>query len=158
MPPGSARGVRPLPSAQSGESLLDTFDHVVRVDRTGDRHDRVLAPVALGEEATDVVARDRADGLPLTGRLAAKWMPVEHLLGEHPVDDVLGAVVIHRQLVEDHLSLALDVCVTQRRSREHITEQVDAEVGDTTRHTAVEGRVLLGRVGVDVAADAVDRL
>ena len=99
-----------------------------------------------------------ADGLPLARRLAPERMPVEHLLGEHPVDDVLRAVVVHRQLVEDHLSLALDVAVAQRRRGEHVAEQLDAEVGDARRHAAVEGRVLLRRVGVDVAADAVDRL
>jgi hypothetical protein len=74
------------------------------------------------------------------------------------VGDVFGAVVVHRQLVEDDLTLALDIVVAQRRVGEHVAEQLDAEADVTRRHPAVVRGVLLGGEGVDVAADAVDRL
>jgi hypothetical protein len=87
--------------------------------------------IAVGEEPPDLVARDRADRAALARRLATERVPVEDLLGEHPVDDVLRAVVVHRQLVEDHLPFALDVAVAQCRRRQHVAQQLDPK--STTR-------------------------
>ena len=80
----------------------------------------------------------------------------EQLRGERAVGDVVGRVVVHRQLLEDHLAFAVDVGVAQRRADEHVAEQLDAERRVASRQPAVVRRVLLGGEGVEVAADAVD--
>ena len=77
--------------------------------------------------------------------------------GQQAVRDVLGEVVVHRQLLQDDLALVVDVAVAQRRRGEHVTEELDGQRQVLGRHPAVVRGVLLGREGVDVAADPVDR-
>jgi hypothetical protein len=72
--------------------------------------------------------------------------------------DIVGRVVVHRQLLEDHLALALDVGRPQGRPADQLAEQVDPGGRVARRHAAVVGGVLLGRVGVDVATHPIDGL
>ncbi len=79
------------------------------------------------------------------------------LLGEETLDDVVGTVVIHGDLFEDHLPLGVDVAGAQRWVGEHVTEEVDADRCVALGETAVVGGVLLGGERVDVTAVTVDR-
>ena len=80
----------------------------------------------------------------------------EQLGAEQPVGDVVGRVVVHRQLLQDDQPFAVDVGVAQRRADQHVAEQIDAEQHVPRRQPAVVRGVLLGGEGVEVAADAID--
>ena len=95
-------------------------------DVAGDAHDRVAGAVVVGMETADVVGRDRADRLAVARRVPPERMAVEDLAGERAHRHVVGRVVVHRQLLEDDLALALDVVVLHQRAGEHVAEQLDA--------------------------------
>ena len=82
-------------------------------------------------------------------------MVAEHLTSQRAQRHVVGRVVVHGQLLEDHLASPLDVLIVEQRMRQHIAEQFDTR-RVAARHPAVVGRVLLRREGVDVAADTID--
>ena len=63
----------------------------------------------------DLVTGDRGDGLLRPRDLATEWVLGEQRAGEHVVDEVVGRVVTHPDLLEDHLPLRLDLVGTQRR-------------------------------------------
>ena len=96
------------------------------------------------------------DDLGLAEHLAPEGVAGEHGLGEQLLDDVGGLVAVHEDLFEDHLALGVDLFGPQRRPAEDVAEDVEAELDVLGERPHVEGRVLLGRVGVHVAADGVD--
>ena len=140
----------------AGERRRHVGDDVVVVDVAGDGDRRRAGAVVLGEEVAHVARADRAHRRPLTGGVPAEAVVAEQLPGERPQGDVVGRVVVHRQLLQDHLALALDVGVGDQGVGQHVAEQLDAGRAVAARHPAVVRRVLLGGEGVDVAADAVD--
>ena len=129
---------------------------LVGANGAGDSDHRVTGSIVLGVEASDLVGGERDDRRPLAGRVAPERVPFEDLPGELAVHHVVGRVVVHRQLLEDHLTLAVDVAVADRGRRQHVPEQLDALDGIAGGKPAEERRVLLRREGVDVATDAVD--
>ena len=85
-------------------------------------------------------------------------MAREQRVGEHVVDEVVGRVVAHPDLFEDHLALRLDL-VGAERGRPHdvgedVEREVEVPVGDAD---VVRGDLLAGE-RVHVAADRLDRL
>ena len=83
------------------------------VDVAGDGDDRRARRVVVGEEPADVVGGDRPHRVAIAGRVPAEPVVGEQLAGERAQGDVVGRVVVHRQLLEDHLALALDVVVVE---------------------------------------------
>ena len=71
--------------------------------------------------------------------------------------DVVGVVVVHRDLVEDHVTLGLDVVGGDQRGGDHVAEHVDRERQVLVEHARVEAGVLLGGEGVELTADRVER-
>ena len=124
--PGATRGDPSVAVGQGGEGPLDVRDDLVVVDVAGDGDDHRAGAVVLGEEGGDVVARDRPHGRSLARGVAAEAVVAEHLAGERAQGDVVGRVVVHRQLLEDHLALALDVVVGELRRGQHVAEQLEA--------------------------------
>ena len=57
--------------------------------------------------------------------VASERVLAEDLLREPAVDDVVGTVVVHRQLFEDDVALVLELVGPQRRRGQHVTEQLD---------------------------------
>ena len=53
--------------------------------------------------------------VPLAGGVPAEAVVREEVLRERPQGDVVRRVVVHRQLLENHLAFALDVAVRERR-------------------------------------------
>ena len=72
------------------------------------------------------------------------------------MDDVVGVVVVHRDLVEDHVALGLDIVGVQQRVGDHVAEHVDRERQVVVEHPRVEAGVLLGGEGVELPADGVE--
>ena len=54
-------------------------------------------------------------------------VPLPEALGEELVDEVVGRVLDHLDLFEDHPLLALDVVGRERRTADEIGQQVDRE-------------------------------
>ena len=149
-------GHPPVTVGQIGKGRGDDLDDVVVVDLAGDGDDRRTGRVVVDVEPADVVGGDRAHRVAIARGVTAEPMVGEQLPRQRAQGDVVGRVVVHRQLLEDDLSLTLDVVVLQRRSGENVAQQFDARPSVASGHPAVERRVLLRREGVDVAAHAVD--
>ena len=128
---------------------------VVEVAGGGDHHvgGSVVAPV----EASDLVARERRDRSGSAGDRPAQGSVAPRLLGEEVVDHVVRVVVVHRDLVEDHVALRLDVVGVQQRVGDHVAEDVDRQRQVVVEHPRVEAGVLLGGERVELAADRVER-
>ena len=97
---------------------------------------------------------------PITSALAehaaAQRVLAEDRLGEHVVDPVLGLVLVHRDLLEHHLALGVDVRVGRRQ--QHLGQQVEDLLGVLVEEARVEVRRLLAGGRVDRGAEAVEAL
>ena len=73
------------------------------------------------------------------------------------MDDVVGIVVVHRDLVEDHVALGLDVLGREQRGGDHVAEHVHGQAEVLVEDPGVEAGVLLGGEGVELTAHRVQR-
>ena len=119
---------------------------------------QVRRVVVLVEERPDGAALHGLDGVDRAEHLPSEGMPrPQRLVGErdHPVITlVLGEV----QLLEDDLAFGLHVDGVERRLGEHLAQEVEPDRGRGSRHPRVERGVLVGGVGVQLAADGLDGL
>ena len=90
--------------------------------------------------------------------LTADRMIREHRRREHVVHEIVGRVVAHADLFEDHLTLGLDVVGTQRRRPHDVGEDVEREREALIGNAHVERGELLGGERVHVAAHRLDLL
>ena len=79
-------------------------------------------------------------------------------LVEQIVDQVVGRVLVHVDLLEDHLTLCVQVPRADRGMLKHVAEVVDGHRQVAVEYTSVEARVLLRGERVHVAAHGVERL
>ena len=77
----------------------------------------LLGAVVALVEAADLLAGHRLDRLGGAGDRPAERRVAPGLRGEEVVRDVVGVVVVHRDLVEDHVTLGLDVLGGDQRAR-----------------------------------------
>ena len=138
--------------------LLDLLDDVVVHEVAGHRDDDVPGNVVRCVIPGDVVARHRADRLLRSRNLTSERMRGEQRACEHVVHEIVGGVVAHSDLFQDHLPLRLEL-VEPERGRPHdpgqdLERERQALIGDAH----VERRRLLTRERVHVAADRFDRL
>ena len=73
-----------------------------------------VAGVVVGADLGD---RNRGDDVGAPEHPAAERVVAEDRLGEHVVDAVRRLVLVHRDLLEDHLALGLDLVRRQGRRR-----------------------------------------
>ena len=85
-------------------------------------------------------------------------MIAEDRLGEDVVDPILGLVLVHRDLLEDHLALGVDLARRQRRVGEHLGEEVERRLRVRVQEPRVEVRRLLAGRGVGLRAHPVEEL
>ena len=141
----------------SGTVATQPRHDLVVVDVAGHRHHHVRRHVVRAVVVGDLVAGDRGDRLLRTGDLATERVLGEQRAGEHVVHEVVGRVVAHLDLFEDHVPLRLDLVGAQRRRPHDVGEDVEREiqvpVGDAH---VVRGDLLAGE-GVHVAAARLDR-
>ena len=79
-------------------------------------------------------------------------------LREQLVDQIVGRVLDHLDLFEDHLLLALDVLRVKRRVEHEVRQHVERRRQVLVEHLDVVARVLLRGEGVQVPAEAVHLL
>ncbi len=142
--------------ARAGERLADLPHHGRVVQVAGHRDDRVRSGVVRAVEATHLRAGQRLHRLDGAGYRPAQRGGTVARRREQVADHVVGVVVVHGDLVEDHLALRLDICCLESRRRHHVAEHVDRTRQVLVTHTGVEAGVLLRREGVDLAADLVE--
>ena len=82
----------------------------------------------------------------------------EQRAGEQVVHEVVGRVVAHPDLFEDHLALRLDLVGAQRRRPHDVGEDVEREREVLVGDAHVERGDLLAGERVHVAAARLDRL
>ena len=112
----------------------------------------VRAAVVRGERA----AADRGDHLRPADHRPSERMLVEDGLGEQVVDEILRRVLDHRDLLEHHLALGVDVREGRREDHvgHHVERVLEVAVGDAR----VDDRVLARRRRVQLAAHLVEDL
>ena len=90
----------------------------------------------------------------MTGRPSG--MVPEHRLRGEVVDELLRVVVDHRDLLEHHLPLRVDVL--ERGREDHVEHRVERLLEPPIRDARVDDGRLARRRGVDLAAHRVEEL
>ncbi len=126
------------------------------VEMPGGADDDVLPGVASSVVGVDLGDRDRGDHLRLAQNAAAERVLAEDCVGEEVVDAVLRFVLIHRDLLQHHVALGVDLRIGRRQ--QHLGEQVEDLLGVLIEEAGVQmGRLLAGR-RVDRGAEPVKAL
>ena len=139
-----------------GDEAFGQLDDAGVVEVAGGADDDLRAGVAGAAVALDVRDRDRGDHLGLAEHAAAQRVRAEDGLGEDVVDAVLRLVLVHRDLLQHHLALGVDVGVGRRQ--QHLREQVEDLLGVLVEEAGVQVRRLLAGGGVDRGAEPVEAL
>jgi hypothetical protein len=126
--------------------IADRDDHEVRRD------------VRLREVFLQRLLVEGADALRGAEDRPAERMVVPEALGENLVDQIVGRVLDHLDLFEDHLLFALDVFFREQRVADQVREDLDRERQVLVEHLGVVAGVFLRRERVDLAADRIDLL
>jgi hypothetical protein len=92
----------------------------------GDDHE-VRRDVGLREIVLQRLLVERVDALRRSENRTAERMIAPEPFREDLVDQIVGRVLDHLDLFEDHLLLALDVFVGEERIADQIGEDVDRE-------------------------------
>ena len=127
---------------------------VVDVARRGE--DDVRADVGAPVVAEQRAPRDRRDHLRAADHGPAERMRAEDGLGGEIVDEVLRVVLDHRDLLEDDLTLGVDV--GERRRKDHVGHHVERDVDVVVGHAGVDDRRLARGGGVQLASHRVEQL
>ena len=135
---------------------LGQLDDAVVVEVAGGADDDLRRRVVGAAVGLDVGDRDRGDHLGLAEHPAPERVLAEDGLGEDVVDPVLGLVVVHRDLLQHHLALGVDVGVGRRQ--QHFRQQVEDRLGVLVEEAGVQVRRLLAGGGVDRGAEPVEAL
>ena len=98
-------GDSPITRWHVGERCVDHRHDLVMIDVAGHGDRCGAGAVVLAEEVPDVGGPDRADGRPSAGGVAAEPVVAEHLTSQRAQRHVVERVVVHGQLLEDHLAL-----------------------------------------------------
>src|SRR2546422_139287 len=139
------------------EARAEQLDDTVMGDVARHRDDDSRWDVLLGEMAERRLAVIAGHRLAGSQDRAAERVPLPNLRGEEIVDDVVGRVLYHLDLLEDHRLLTLELVGVEERVEQNIRQQIDRERQVLVEDLDVEAGVLLGRKGVHLAADRVHR-
>src|SRR5437588_2425329 len=139
-------------------AALEARRYLVVVQVAGGRQHQIRGPVVGEEVPGDGVAAEGRDRLCGREHLAPGRMLWEQGFGEQVVDELRGLVLVHQDLLEDHLALGLELVGAERRRTDDVAQDVEAEVEVVVEQARVEGRVLLGGEGVHLAAHRLHRL
>lgn len=143
---------------QVGEVLRHEIDHADVFEIAGSGDDEVLRRVVRLHVAAQRVRPDGADDL-----LGAEGGPAHRLVGiggelEMVEHDIVRRVVRLADLLQDDAALALEFRRIEGGMAEDVADDVDTEGEILLQQLDVIGGLLARGVGVDVAADILDRL
>jgi hypothetical protein len=100
--------------------------------------------------------RDARDHLGAPDHRPAERVPAEDGLGREVVDQVARVVLHHRDLLQHHLPLGVDV--EEARPEHHVGHHVDGDLQVVVGNPRVDERRLARRGGVELAAHGVEVL
>ena len=146
------RGGAPEALEARGEELV----HLLVLHVTGHRHRDAPRRVLLLEVPENGGPVERLHPLPLAEDGAAEGMPGPDLLREEIVDEVVGGVLHHLDLLEDHRLLLLDIVRREERPHQDVAEEIHRQGQVLVEHAHVEAGVLLRGEGIHVPAYRVD--
>ena len=149
---------RPPPSrnpSRLNACRVRAYDVVV-VDVAGNGDGHHLGPVAALVVALDLVAAERLDRLGRPGDRPGQRGAGPGRRCEQVVHHVVGIVVVHGDLVEDHLPLGLDVLGGDQGGGDHVAEDVDRHRQVVVEHPCVVAGVLARGERVELTADLVE--
>src|SRR3954453_11646543 len=129
---------------------------VLEMTRGGD-HDVGLG-VAVVVIARDLGNRDRADHVGVSQHAATERVLAVHGGGQHVVHAVLWLVLVHRDLLEHHPALGVDLVDGQRRIDQHLGQESKRLVGVLVEEPRVQVRRFLAGRGVRGGPHAVEEL
>ncbi len=85
----------------------------------------------------------------------AQRMAAPEVLGKDLVHQVVGVVLVHLDLFEDHAPLTLDIALGKGRVQHQVAQHIECRRHMLIQHLDVEADGFLARKGVQVAADRV---
>jgi hypothetical protein len=124
----------------------------------GGRDDQVAPDVRLTEVAEQHVLRERRHRLGGAQDRPAERVIGPVLLGEELVNQIVGGVLDHLDLFEDHLLLALDLVEREGGMEHQVRQDVEGPRQVLVHHLDVVAGVFLRRERVEVAAHRVELL
>ena len=119
------------------------------------REDHIAAAEAVAVVAEELRLLQPAHRLLGSQDRLAQRMALPEVLGEDLVHQVVGVVLVHLDLFEDHTPLALDVALRKDRMQHQIAQYIERRRHMLIQHFNVEADRLFARKGVQVAADRV---
>ena len=139
-------------STRAGEQV----DEAPVVDVPCDGDDDVPAHVGAAVVRLQRTPGDALDHVGAADHGPAERMLTEHRLGGEVVDEIARVVVHHRDLLEHHLPLGVDV--VEARPKDHVRHHVDRDLEVVVRDPRVDDSRLAGRRRVQLAAHRVEAL
>ena len=121
----------------------------------GHRDDDPGRRVGLHEVAVDGVAPIFLHGLPGPQDGPAERVTFPDLRGEEVMDQVVGRVLHHLDLLEHNRLFALELLGVEDRVQEDVGQEIDRERQVLVEHLDVEAGVLFGGERVHLTADGV---
>ena len=135
---------------------LEQAEHVVVLEVAGGGEDDVPGHVRAAVVRGDRAPADRGDHLGPADHRPSERVLVEHGLGEQVVDELLRRVLDHRDLLEHHLALGVEV--GEGRREDHVRHHVERVLEVPVGNARVDDRVLARRGRVQLAAHLVEHL
>ena len=140
------------------ERLLERLTQLRVLEVAGGRDNDVLGRVGAAEMVAQPLLCQRLDALFGAEDGPSQRMPFPERLRENLVHEIVGRVLDHLDLFEDHFLFAVDVDLVERRTQDDVGKDVDGERQVLIEHLDVVARVFLGRERVELAADGIDGL
>ena len=126
------------------------------VEVPGSSENDIAAAEAIAVVAEELRLLQPAHSLLRPQDRLAQRMPPPEVLREDLVHQVVGVVLVHLDLFEDHAPLALDIALGKDRVQHQIAEYVDSYGHMLIQHFNVKADRLFARECVQVSADRVD--
>src|SRR2546422_865793 len=144
-------------ASEAVEAAPEEVDDPVVGDVARDRdHDawRHVLLAEVGEHRRAIVTVHR---LARAEDRASERMALPELCGEEVMDQVVGRVLHHLDLLEHNRLYALELLGVEDRVQEDVGQEIDRERQVLVEHLDIEAGVLLRGEGVHLAADRVHR-
>ncbi len=143
---------------EMGEGAPRTLDELGMLEPSGGGDDHRLRPVMAAHVAADGVPAQGGDDLG-----GAQHRPPHRLAGKGGglkmvEDDVVGRVLGLADLLQDHLTLALELGRLEGRVLQDVGQDIEAEAEIRAQYFGVIGGLLAAGIGVEMPADGLDLL